>query len=275
MQEQYFKFGPFGRLIQVSEEDASHVLLEKGQIIALKEMSRMDRASVQRLRQDLEKARQDYQGLKNNLYRLSGEKETLAADLFRSQQEKNKLIAELDSLKQDLTIANQEIVSAKALNGNLIRVMTERANVLRNVRPKKSSDGYIVLSSREWTEYLGDGETADVWKTAIQTPFDASMERSSVDRQILDDLREKVLSDLNCDVSTEENGEYPEACDRRFSSVMYRWKMIADYRSGFWIAEIYTTDELHVPLARRLTAFKGGRHHEKSNRPGRFAETAQ
>ena len=275
IQEQYFKFGPFGRLTQASEVDASHVLLEISLANTLKEMSRADRASVQRLRQDLEKVRQECQGLKSNLYRLSGEKDKLADDLLRSQQAKSKLLEELDSLKQDLSIANQEILSAKTLNSNLIRIMTERANALRNIRPKKGSDGYIVLFSREWTEYLGDGETADVWRTTIQTPYDASMERISIHGQILDDLRERVLPDLGCDDRTDESGEYPEECDRRFSSVMYRWKMIVDYRSGFWIVEIYTTDELHVPLARRLTAFKGGRHHEKSNRPGRFAETAQ
>ena len=99
----------------------------------------------------------------------------------------------------------QHIKTCKySLNGNLIRIIRERANAIRGIVPKKKHDGYLVLSSRQWNErynheltleeYKKKPEefrrwhqfpytehlTAKVWKTVIQKPYDDSLPLSKV-----------------------------------------------------------------------------------------------
>ena len=59
---------------------------------------------------------------------------------------------EIEKLKRQLEAAKQEIQREIYLHRNMIRIMTERANQKRGIKPKKNHDGYVVLESRQWTQ---------------------------------------------------------------------------------------------------------------------------
>lgn len=178
--------------------------------------------------------------------------------------------------------AEAELKRQQYLNGNLKRIARERANQDRDIRPKKEHDGYLVMSSRQWVEnyeYTYTDEEydamdysfrskhpkpyterrkADVWKSIIQTPYDASLPLDQVRGMVEDtDLWDRgILSDIGCPnmANNDTNGTY-----RRFKkndegyeeNGLYKWKFVANYRSGFWELEIFTTKSLRVPENRR------------------------
>lgn len=59
---------------------------------------------------------------------------------------------EIEKLKRQLEAAKQEIQREIYLHRNMVRIMTERANQKRGIKPKKNHDGYVVLESRQWTQ---------------------------------------------------------------------------------------------------------------------------
>ena len=182
----------------------------------------------------------------------------------------------------------EEVKRANHLNGNLKRIARERANAARGVTPKKEHDGYLVLSSRQWTEHYQVDEwdtddhkkdydtpenrptaiknkylkiinkTADVWKSVIQTPYDASLPLSQVrDVIIKEDMWDGgVLDSIGCPcmIKKEYNGTYYSFGtneDGYEKNGLYKWKFIANYKSGLWEVEMFTTKSLQVPEYRR------------------------
>ena len=57
----------------------------------------------------------------------------------------------IESQKEQLEKVKAELRNEELLNVNFVRIMRERANQMRGIRPKKDHDGYVVLNSREWT----------------------------------------------------------------------------------------------------------------------------
>ena len=170
---------------------------------------------------------------------------------------------------------NEELERQKALNENLKRIARERSNAARGITPKKVHDGYLVLNSRQWVEHynreLTEEEynakpdefkarhkfpctehcTANVWKSTIQTPYDASLDLDQIGSLIDKDLWDKgILEDIGGETMNpvESNGVYS---DFGGSNGLYKWIFIANYKSGFWEVEIYTTKSLRVPVHRR------------------------
>lgn len=189
--------------------------------------------------------------------------------------------ARIQEAEKRAEAAEQELRIQKGLNLNLRRIARERANSDRNITPKKAHDGYMVLSSREYTEtyerrYTDDefrkltyeeqkriGKRkaekirAEVWKSVIQTPYEASLPLEQIRLQIEDEdlWNGGVMRDLGCPQmnKSEENGEYMDYHDPqgRRENLLYKWRYNANYRTGLWEVELYTTMGLTVPENRR------------------------
>lgn len=192
---------------------------------------------------------------------------------------------EYEEQKAALRDVASQMVNEQNLNCNLLRIMRERANARRHLRPKKKRDGYIVLASRPWREkYMADNWLPDVkrehyetpekrqnairqglltrkpavavtWRTLLQTPYDASLPFSSVRYQVEGEW-EKVLLDLSVTAIEPTEGNdlerlFTESKDKSFQCVLYKWIYKANFRSGFWEVELFSTSDLTVTEAHR------------------------
>ena len=163
---------------------------------------------------------------------------------------------------------------AEALNQNLRRVCRERANATRGLTPKKQLDGYIVLKSdqaleRVSLETLGEKKTfgqpsfrdIPIWRTTIQTPYDASIPYEVIQPEILRDLfGTGILKEMGCmQMQTEDkNGEFRIWKDSDGSPICgaYRWSFSANLRAGFWEILLYTTQALVIPAHRNPSNYQ-------------------
>lgn len=187
----------------------------------------------------------------------------------------------IETLKEELDKVKSELRNEKSLNTNLVRIMRERANQMRGIRPKKDHDGYVVLSSREWiekyTEEVWDSEehaeeymddkhrahaikrgylrlerkTAHTWRSTLQTPYSASLPIEPVRSRVKEEIR-TVLGDFgiagyiietdkdtSCDC---QPSDHDEGVNR-----LYRARYSANYKTGLWEIEIFTTKSICVP----------------------------
>ncbi len=184
----------------------------------------------------------------------------------------------IDKMTEELSQAKAEAEKASGLNRNLLRIMTERANQARGVHPKKQHEGYLVLECRQWTEkyveevwddpihktqydndeyrafakkkrYLMlDHKAANVWKSVIQTPFDASIPMEYILKEAREPLR-RLVQTLGVTHTSRVMGKYLSFDDEKEEkrNTIYRIRFNANYREGFWEAEIFTTKALVVP----------------------------
>ena len=205
-----------------------------------------------------------------------------------AQDAARRIKKEATSLQEQLAEAQTAVQNEKALNENLLRIMRERANRARGIQPKKRHDGYTVLESRQWieryTEETWDTEdhkrrysenrsaaikkkylrienmTAAVWKSILQTPYDASISLESIQYRVEEeDLWKKgILKDIGCRSMCESfaNGRYTDFGrddNGNEKNGLYKWVFRANYKTGLWELEIYTTKALTVPEYRRPT----------------------
>lgn len=185
----------------------------------------------------------------------------------------------IDKMTEELSQAKAEAEKVSGLNKNLLRIMTERANQARGVHPKKQHEGYLVLECRQWTEkyveevwdhqdhkrqydneegrplakrkrYLMlDHKAADVWKSVIQTPFDASIPLEYIREEARKPLFHLVQT-LGITHTSSVMGKYfpfDNGNQEEKLNTMYRIRFNANYREGFWEVEIFTTRALVVP----------------------------
>lgn len=216
---------------------------------------------------------------------------------------------EAAGLREDLEEAQKAIENEKFLNSNLQRIMRERANQARGITPKKQHDGYIVLKSRQWTEsypvevwdtedhenryggnhrlairkgYLSiENRSAVLWRSTLQTPYDASIPLNQIQGSVLgEDLWDKgILQELGCQsmCGNGPNGKYTPREEDRGKNLLYRWIFEANYRSGLWEMDLFTTKALTVPEHRRppQQGNNGGKKQPKVTRKAKREETAR
>lgn len=161
-------------------------------------------------------------------------------------------------------IEREQAISGKLASAqNVYRIMRERANAARGITPKKQHDGYLVLSSRQWKERYSaivSGKktqcSANIWKSVLETPYDVALAADQIGTQVENDLK-LVMSDIGCHcmVPEKDNGKYKTSMEKiensREKNVLYKWDLVANFKSGFWALEIYTTKGLTVPESRR------------------------
>lgn len=186
----------------------------------------------------------------------------------------------MEKAKELCLIYREDTIKAEATAANCLRIMRERANAIRGITPKKAHDGYLVLSSRQWLEYYDemtpetgyegrDREWLEknrklktqhkkevAWKSVLQTPYSTGMMLQLIQSEIEKDLLQKhVLQDIGCfkHVDWKENGTYRELRleNGEKANTLYRWLYHANFRTGLWEVEIYTTQSLVVPDYRR------------------------
>ena len=189
----------------------------------------------------------------------------------------NKYTSTLKKMTDAKAQLEKDLQNQIYLNQNLLRISRERANASRSLTPKKIHTGYLVLSSRQWIEHYPhdlspeeyqampdsfkqthsfpctEYRTAHVWKSILQTPYPASLPLSCIQTRIEEnDLWETGILDLlGCPQmnSSEINGVYSafEDTNKQECNGLYRWVYIANYKSGLWEMELYTTQNLIVP----------------------------
>lgn len=234
------------------ESEATHVVIDVDDYDELVENAERSDKDYSRYKAALarsEKMRKESEDLNNRLYARIREMSKQLQITEKADKEMSRLIDENGKLQAAVKRFQEESEVARLLNENLKRICRERANQVRDIRPKKEHDVYIVLSSREWTEKLPDGSYKNAWKSVIQTPYDASISLDAAGCEIYRELTAYVLSDLHCRHANDqdENGIYSESEENR----MFRWNYTADFRTGFWNMTIYTTNALSVPIERR------------------------
>ena len=237
------------------------------------EVARSDAA-----RQEVDARRRIDRELTDHKRKVDAQADSIVAEA-RREVEVCELV--IESQKEQLEKVKAELRNEKSLNVNLLRIMRERANQARGIRPKKNHDGYIVLGSRQWTEKYteevwdseehaekyGNGECrshaikqgylrlekkmVNTWRSIIQTPYSASLPVEPVRARVKKEIG-KVSADIGVEYHIDETNkdnchdwqipDYEEC-----ANVLYRAQYSANYKTGFWELTIYTTKSLRVP----------------------------
>lgn len=237
------------------------------------EVARSDAA-----RQEVDARRRIDRDLTDHKRKVDEQADSIVAEA-RREVEVCELV--IESQKEQLEKVKAELRNEKSLNTNLVRIMRERANQARGIRPKKNHDGYIVLGSRQWTEKYteevwdseehaekyGNGEyrshaikqgylrlekkMVNTWRSIIQTPYSASLPVEPVRARVKKEIG-KVSADIGVEYHIDEankdnchDWQIPdyEEC----ANMLYRAQYSANYKAGFWELTIYTTKSLRVP----------------------------
>ena len=172
--------------------------------------------------------RQEYEMLLNQRDRAQREKEeaerAATREITRVKQEAaheadraaQMAQAQIDDLLQQVERKTAEIADQRALNANLLRILRERANADRGLRPKKVHTGYVVVMSSEKEIRYKTGRnkllTAKVWETVLQSPYSVDFTESQARQLIEEDLlarKNGLLADVGitmiCSGSSYEN----------------------------------------------------------------------
>lgn len=142
------------------------------------------------------------------------------------------------------------------LNSNLKRIAIERANAKRGLVPKKEHSGYVILYSVQYKEHTQNG-VVDVWRSVLQTPYDASLPYEQIADDIWVDVlkRKSVLGSLGIIhiQRKKDNGVYrtwtkiDDTGVEQETCGLYRWSFSANYMYGLWEMTMYHTQSIYVP----------------------------
>ncbi|MBE6016354.1 MAG: hypothetical protein E7233_01925 [Lachnospiraceae bacterium] len=174
-------------------------------------------------------------------------------ELLQKENEIAELQLAIEQLKADLTEKENEISDLGVELKNRRRISKERANADRDIHPKKTHDGYMVLSLSQTTDRhqitWDDWEEVPVWKLRLQTPHVASLPYSTVKNNVELEIPE-VLEEMGCKYIP-GNCKYDDIDSDRTECCAYRKSFFADYKAGYWNIDIVMTDAVVVPEARR------------------------
>lgn len=180
---EYAKKGALGGYKTVTEaEDCTHILLTV--------------AEHQKLQQRLQKAKDDVATVNRDAdQRVRRAQNDAAAQI---QEAKDACSTELEELRTMLEQEQEEKEYQKKLNNALLRAARERANVDRNLRPKRERFGYLIMSSREIEQTYKEGRSTkkvNLWETVIQTPYAVDLAANIAKEQAFRDLFNKGSDD--------------------------------------------------------------------------------
>lgn len=243
-----------------SDPELEYVIYSKSEYEKILERIRITEREAREAKQEKAKAYNDARAqlaAAKEKYKKQAESDADSMINWYREQFKFKETA-IEQLKSDLKAAREDLEKQRNLNCNLKRIARERANQERGIKPKKKHSGYIVLKSDQWTEkYITDGERkeAAVWKSILQTPYNASLPLNQVKDDIYNDLINSILSSIGFKqiCGKEEDMGYKvfrdkdETGQEREVNGLYRWKYRANYTVGLWELELYHTKSLRVP----------------------------
>ena len=90
-----------------------------------------------------------------------------------------------------------------------------------------------------------------VWKSVLQTPYDANTPFLYARKKIEKDFfLDGILPKIGCFqwVDIDQNGTYQEFINEQGEKVngLYRWDFRGTFRSGYWEVELYTSLNLNA-----------------------------
>ncbi|XZH90615.1 hypothetical protein ACSXEW_16055 (plasmid) [Clostridium perfringens] len=241
----------FGRLYSKTKRKSTHVLLSINEYNEL----------INKLNSILDKKEE----LQKNLNRIITEKEVVQNNLNslinRNNILQNKLNVlqrmiekERESLKEDITSIKLEKDRINQLNINLIRIMKERANSKRGIKPKKTHNGYLIIESKQYEKnYYLKNELIRLkcWKIKIQSPYNSSIPYEIVQKEIEMDLKNILNEKLGISkIYNNISGESIEMLIKR-SNTNENFIFESNYKSnfveGFWEIEYLSKDNIVFP----------------------------
>ena len=227
--------------------------------------------------------RQEYEMLLNQRDRAQREKEeaerAATREITRVKQEAaheadraaQMAQAQIDDLLQQVERKTAEIADQRALNANLLRILRERANADRGLRPKKVHTGYVVVMSSEKEIRYKTGRnkllTAKVWETVLQSPYSVDFTESQARQLIEEDLlarKNGLLADVGstmiCSGSSYENLIETENWKeiKAAHNTLFSRQLRANYRVGYWEYIIQHTKPLGIIPADMRAGTKNG-----------------
>lgn len=208
----------------------------------------------------------EYQALQNRITRLQYEYKQA---IEKERQNANKSIESIkkqaqeriESIQRDLDSAKVEIDRLNDLNANLKRIMRERANAKRGLRPKKVHHGYMILDSQQYNYIFrhrgkATSDNYPCWKVRIQSPYDCSIPYSTVVKDIQNDLVKVFGASLDVQsVTSVENLSYDDFkkmwdSDKNF---IFKTSYKANIRSGLWEVEYLVKSSITIPEDMRIS----------------------
>ena len=174
-----------------------------------------------------------------------------------------KYIQEMNTLRSRVAELTGELFEERAYIDRLLRICRERANAERNIWPKKTSSGYVLISSVQ-ARYKGRNMAAsardmifnngatkkssytNVYRTTLQSPYDYRMQYGLAEEKILSDLDMKLMPALGIRYRQDNghNGEFrtwmdTEGDTQKEACGIYGWTLIC--RKPLWNVCIYHT----------------------------------
>lgn len=249
---QFLKKGTLGRFVTAEDGAEDSELVEVRmtaeefreiyfQLQSLKQEIQSLEEEKRKERYDMQLTLEKYVGIyKRNLQQKQEE-------LLDIKEEFEREIKKLKILNEE---EKKELEAQKNLNWNLKRIAKERANANRKIVPKKAHSGYIVLYSAQYKENYRIrmlSKTIDVWKSVIQTYYDASIPLEEIKEEIWSELYKGVLTDIGIEnvYNPEKNGKF-QGYEDDLGCTLYKWEYRANFKAGYWEIIIWTTQALNM-----------------------------
>ena len=167
-----------------------------------------------------------------------------------------KYTQELNALRNKVSELTGELFKERSYVDRLLRICKERANAERDIHPKKTASGYVLISSvqvrhkgRNMAVSARDmifNNNADkkssytsIYRTTLQTPYDYRMQHALAEEKILSDLDKKLMSAMGIKYRQDagHNGEFRTWTDaegemQKEACGIYSWTLIC--RKPLW-----------------------------------------
>lgn len=288
----YYARKPMMGLKQADKAEADIFVMDPGDVDIYNGQLNAARSAQAKAEKDAQKqAHEAYEDAnKKAAAKIAAAESAYRQQINDLQSERDNLQYQIDAQEKQIKDLQVRLNNAQHFSANMTRIMRERANQQRGIKPKKDHDGYIVLDSRQYNErymvyVLNQGidpkwlqeenigralknhyihteqRIYTAWKTTIQTPCDASLPLDTVSEMVWNRLTGDggqhygLMTELGCKrfiTGMGADSAFPwKLIDPQHGGVVYRLSYRTNYKTGLWEVEVYTTEALEVPADRR------------------------
>lgn len=221
------------------EEDNTHVILVREDYEALVEHYKR-----------LEKEQNDeITWLRREIDRLSQEVSDYSRMVSRREGELNITKAQME---ETAAKAEAEVRAAHARNENLMRIMKERANAERGLRPKKQRSGYLLISVED-CHYRRGENSFSAQKVRLQSPYPAAVEAEVARTTIYYDLVEQgIAASMGLTELDDLDGSFRSRIETRSPELAegngaYDFRFKCNIQKGYWEVEFLAVKPVAIP----------------------------
>ncbi len=212
------------------------------------------------LEKEIKIAKNEIQSIKEKAKLTVDRCKLQAEDIINKEQENTQ--KRIGAIQSEFNKAKDEIDRLNNLNANLNRIMRERANAKRGLKPKKTHHGYMVIDSQQYNyvfRYSSKGRNyADdfpCWKVRIQSPYDSSIPYEIIHKKIREDLAKVFGSSLGlssiCNVDNFKHGEFKARWEEE-KNFIFKTSYKANIKSGLWEVDYLVKSSIIVPEDMRV-----------------------